>query len=170
MAFVLRESFKRMLDWQVERLKQELQIQVKRHELTLKSQIEYKERQLSELYGPIYAMLKRGRALVQFWKDSRLTEVDQQFWTLAYRTNEAIEQILLTKSHLIEGDEIPKSFVQFLTHVPLWHAFNQTHHLPRQEEFPEAYYPEDFEKDIYMTTRRLKKELHELYQRFGLTV
>ncbi len=47
----------------------------------------------------------------------------------------------------------------------------ETHHgrVPfTANEFPEAYYSESFERDIYSTTEHLKEELHELYGRFGL--
>jgi hypothetical protein len=169
--FLSREWFTRLLNNRFERFKHDLQIEAKKRELTLRSQIEFKERQLSEFYGPIYSRLKRGRALVRFWRDGKLKEIERQFWELARKTNNEIEDIILTKSHLIDGDEIPKSFIQFLTHVPIWHAFMETAHgaVPfAPEEFPEAYYTEEFERDIYSTTESLKKDLHTLYRDFGL--
>src|SRR5215471_8596100 len=117
-AFLAREWFKGALDQRFERFKHDLQKEAKAHELTLKSQIEFKERQLSEFYGPIYSRLKRGRAIVAYYRDQKLTAIEGKFWELARRTNTEIEQILLTKSHLIEGDVIPKSYIQFLIHVP----------------------------------------------------
>jgi hypothetical protein len=129
------------------------------------------ERQIAEFYGPIYSRLKRGRALVGFWGEGKLTEIERQFWELARRTNSEIEEIILSKSHLIDGDEIPASFVQFLIHVPIWHAFMETSHgtVPfSPQEFPAAYYSTQFEEDIYRTTSRLKANLQELYRRFGL--
>jgi hypothetical protein len=170
-VFVGRESFGRLLDARLERFKHDLQVEATTRELTLQSQIAFKERQVSELYGPIYAMLKRGRTLVRLWREGKLAEVEASFWSLAFSTNETIETLILDKSHLIEGDHIPDSFIQFLTHVPIWHWFGETaHHVPTlsPEEFPEAYYSEQFERDIYQTTERLKRELHELYRRFGL--
>ncbi|HEX7314358.1 MAG TPA: hypothetical protein VF297_10570 [Pyrinomonadaceae bacterium] len=170
-VFVSREWFTRLINRGFERFKHDLQIEAMTRELTLKSQIEFKERQLSEFYGPIYSRLKRGRALVRLWKDGKLAEINQQFWELARKTNTEIEDIILTKSHLIDGDEIPKSFIQFLTHVPIWHGFMETSHgsVPfSQEDFPEAYYTEEFEKDIYSTTEKLKKDLKMLYLRFGV--
>jgi hypothetical protein len=170
-VFVARESFGRLLDARLERFKHDLQVEATTRELTMQSQIEFKERQISELYGPIYAMLKRGRTLVRLWREGKLADVEGQFWTLARSTNQAIEELILGKSHLIEGDRIPDSFVQFLTHVPIWHWFGETTQGPPPlppEEFPEAYYAEEFEREIYATTERLKRELHELYVRFGL--
>jgi hypothetical protein len=168
-AFILRESFTRLLDKRLEMFKHELHLEATTRELTLKSQIEFKERQLSEFYGPIYARLKRGRTIVRLWKDGKLYPIDKQFWELARKTNQEIEDIILTKSHLIDGSEIPKSYIQFLTHVPLWHSFlDATGTVPPIDEFPEMYYAEDFENSVYETTERLKKELQSLYERFGL--
>ena len=166
-AIVSREWFTRLLNRRFELFKHELQIEAKTRELALKSQIEFKERQLSEFYGPIYSRLKRGRALVGFWKSGKLRGMEPQFWELAQKTNCEIEEIILTKSHLIDGDEIPKSFIQFLTHVPIWHGFQGVVPLTI-EEFPEAYYTEEFEKDIYRITKELKKKLETLYLHFGL--
>lgn len=168
-TFILRESFTRFLNKKLELFKHELQFEAKTRELTLKSQIEFKERQLSEFYGPIYARLKRGRTIVGLWKENKLHSITKQFWELARKTNQEIEEIILTKSHLIDGSEIPNSYIQFLTHVPLWHSFLEaTGSVPSIQEFPEVYYSEDFEKEIYATTDRLKKELQTLYQHFGL--
>jgi hypothetical protein len=170
-AFISREWFKGLLDRRFEEFKHELQLDAKTRELTSKSQIDFKERQLSEFYGPIFSRLKRGRALVGFWREGKLKDIDRQFWELARKTNMEIEEIILTKSHLIEGDEIPKSFIQFLIHVPIWHAFMETTHgtVPfSPQEFPEAYYASEFEEEVYSTTRQLKADLQALYHRFGL--
>jgi hypothetical protein len=37
---------------------------------------EFKERQLSEFYGPIYALLKRIRPIDDLWNAGRLEEID----------------------------------------------------------------------------------------------
>ena len=108
---------------------------------------------------------------MKFWREGKLKDIEPQFWALARRTNHEIEEISLTKSHLIDGNEIPISFIQFLTHVPIWHAFMETVHgtVPfSPQEFPEAYYADEFEKDLYATTERLKRDLQSLYRRFGL--
>jgi len=171
MTFVLRALFGQLLDSRLERLRQELQADLKIREMTLQSQIDFKERQLSELYGPVYAHLKRGRALVHLWKVGKLKEIEPDFWTLARHTNNEIERLIINNSHLIDGPVIPDSFVRFLIHVPIWHAFmdSERGRVPfTPEEFPEAYYHGSFEVDVYETTSRLKRELQDLYGRFGL--
>jgi hypothetical protein len=58
-----------------------------------------------------------------------------------------------------------------LTHVAVWHAYLKTEHegIPFEEsDFPEAYYNDSFEKEIFAVTESLKRELEELYARYGL--
>ncbi len=159
------------LDRRLERLKYELGVDTKTRELMLRSRIEFKERQLAEFYGPIYAYLKRGRPIYDLWTEGRLDEVDEHIQVLFVATNNEIVRIILSKSHLIQGSQIPASFTQFLTHVAVWQSYLTTPHkgIPfQEEEFPEVYYPETFEEEIFKTTETLKAELDELHRKYGL--
>jgi hypothetical protein len=51
-AFLAKTIFVKALDARLECIKHRLQLEAMERELTLQSQIQYKERQLSELYGP----------------------------------------------------------------------------------------------------------------------
>ena len=170
-AFLARESIVRLLDRKFEQYKYQLELEAKRHELTIEAQIEFKEKQLSEFYGPIYALLKRGRTIHKYWMEGKLNHIEPQLRKMAANANNMIVDIILTKSHLIEGKEIPPSFIHFLTHVEIWHAYLETEFkgVPfPQTEFPEAYYPIEFEKDVYSTAEALKNQLQSLYQQYGL--
>jgi len=170
-AFLTRESFSRLLDRKLEQYKHQLEIDIKKHELALDAQIEFKEKQLSEFYGPIYALLKRGRTIYKYYQDGKLSDIGEYLRKMAVDANNAIVNIILTKSHLIEGNTIPLSYIHFLTHVEIWHAYLETEFegVPYpQSEFPEAYYPIEFEKDIYSTTETLKFELQDLYRQYGI--
>lgn len=169
--YLFQAAFTRVLDKQMEVFKQQLQVDTKVRELTLKSQIDFRERQLGEYYGPIYALLQRGKPIYRLWMEDRLTEIDDEINRLFVEANDTIVKIILQKSHLVAGDRIPESFTRFLTHVAVWHGYMKTEHrgVPlTQEEFPEAYYPVDFEEEIFTTTERLKKELFELHNSYGL--
>jgi len=172
-AFLARQSFTRFLNREAERFKYTLGVDAKTRELLLRSQIEFKERQLSEFYGPIYAYLKRGEPIISLWKDGRLYEVEDEMRTLFKAANEDMVRIILTKSHLVRGPTIPKLFTQYLTHVAVWHAYLNTSHktlpFPR-EEFPEAFFPEEFVSEVVQTTEALKRELDDLYKRYGVEV
>jgi hypothetical protein len=82
-GFLARESFARLLDSRLERFRHGLEVDLAKRQLTIQSQIERKERQLAEFYGPIYAMLKRGRTLVRLLLDGKLDPIRDQFWVLA---------------------------------------------------------------------------------------
>lgn len=155
----------------MEVFKQQLQVDGKTRELALKSQIDFKERQLGEFYGPIYAYLRRGKPIYNLWQQGRLDEIEIHINKLFVDTNDEIVRIILTRSHLVSGDAIPESFTRFLTHVAVWHGYMTTPHggVPlTRDDFPEAYYPMEFEEEIVCTTERLKRELHQLHSTYGL--
>ncbi len=113
----------RWLDSKMDRFRQLLELDIKVRELALKSQMEFKERQLSEFYGPIYSLLRRGGPIFKLWQDGRLHEIDSTIRDLFFKANEIISEIILTKPHLVDGNVIPDSFVNFLTHVTIWHGY-----------------------------------------------
>jgi hypothetical protein len=172
-VFVFKESFKRLLDQRIETYRHQLGIDAKTRELALKSQLEFRERQLAEFYGPIYALLKQGKPIYKFWELNRLEDISDEVRDFFRHANETIVSIIQTKSHLIVGEKFPESFLHFMTHVTVWHAFIDLRRdmvYPfEKEEFPEAFFPEQFNTDIFETTERLKKELFELHAKYGFT-
>ena len=74
-VFLARTSVTDWIDRRLERIKHELGLEATRRELLLRSQIEFKERQLAEFYGPIYAFLKRGRPIYNLWTAGRLDDI-----------------------------------------------------------------------------------------------
>ena len=172
-VYLFRETFTRLLDKRMKVFDQQLQLDTKVREAVLKAQIDFRERQLGEFYGPIYAMLKRGKPIYALWVDGRLDEIDENISKLFKEQNDAIVRIILERAHLVDGDTIPEAFTRFLTHVAVWHGYLETEHggVPHSEEdFPEAYYPESFERNIFATTERLKKELYALHNSYGLLI
>lgn len=168
-TFVARQSFQTFVDRRLESFKHDLGVEATRRQLALQSQIQFKERQLSELYGPIYAYLKRIRPIDDLWNEGRLKSIEAAAKQVIRESNDRIVEIILAKCHLIDGDCIPASYTRFLTHVPIWHAFldapgnwNDYHNLT------EALYDMDFEREIYSTTEKLKRELHQLHSAYGL--
>lgn len=171
LAYLAKNSIEQNLSNRIEEVKHLLKVDESRRDALIKSQISFKERQLSEFYGPIYAELKRGQPIYGLWTAGRLHEIEKDVCELFVKSNDAITQLLLTKSHLIRGDTIPKSFTDFLTHVAVWHAFLRTEHggIPLSvADFPEAYFPIPFREEIFATTEALKRELDTLYRTYGL--
>jgi hypothetical protein len=165
------EAFKFELTSKLETIKSELGIEATRKQLTLQSQIQFKERQLSEFYGPIYAHLKRIRPIDDLLNENRIQPIDDVARQVVRESNNKIVDIILTKSSLIQGDRIPESYTHFLTHVAIWHAFldSPLGGWPKSSTLPEADYQMEFEKEIYATTEALKKELYILYEQYGLS-
>jgi len=171
LGFLGSEFLKRRFDRQFERYKALVERDRKRRELTLKSQIEFEERQLSEFYGPIWAILKRGERIVEVWKEGRLGEIDEPIRDLLQEGNDQMVRIILTKAHLIDGDVIPTSFTDFLIHAAIWHAYRKTTQkgIPRSSlEFPQAYFPPQFNRDIDGAMVRLKRMQAKRHQAFGI--
>jgi hypothetical protein len=152
-------------------LRHDLGLEATTRELTLRSQIDFKERQLSEFYGPIYARLMRGNRLYELWRQGTLDRVEKEVLALFVQANEDNVQTILNKSDLIDGDEIPDSYIRYLVHVAVWDPFLKKTPVeipPYEDEgFQDGQYPDDFEESIILTTEKLKREISELYEAYG---
>jgi hypothetical protein len=153
----------------LERFKYDLGLDATRRGLTSQSQIQFKERQLAEFYGPIYALLKRIRPIDDLWGGGSVRDVDDAIVGVIRDSNSRIVEIILTKSHLIRGNTIPESHTRFLTHVAVWHAFwsNPNRDWSTYASLRDAHYDREFENEIFQTTEELKQELEGLYQQYG---
>ncbi len=154
----------------LERFKFDLGLNTSRHGLASKSQIDFKERQLAEFYGPIYALLKRIRPIDDMWIQGEVGSVDKIIVEIIRDSNNRIVDIILAKSHLIDGAGISESYTHFLTHVAVWHAFWDTPDRDWSDyaRLRDAQYDFEFEKEIFQTTEKLKQELYVFYQEYGL--
>src|SRR5437016_14068036 len=61
----------------LDRFRHDLGLDATRRELTLQSQIRFKEKQMGDFYGPIYALLKRIRPIDDLWTKREVTEIDE---------------------------------------------------------------------------------------------
>jgi hypothetical protein len=154
----------------LEAFKHDLGLDATRRQLTLQSQIQFKEKQLAEFYGPIYALLKRIRPIDDLWNQEKVRDVDDTIIRVIRDSNNRIVDIILTKSHLIRGNTIPESYTRFLTHVAVWHAFwdNPSRDWSAYAKLRDAQYDMKFEEEVFQTTEALKQELDALYQQYGL--
>ena len=140
------------MDKKFETLKHELSLTATMRELTLKSEINFKERQLSEYYGPIYARLMRGKKLNKLWRQGKLERVETEVLALFVQANEENVQTILNKSHLLVENELPACFIRYLVHVAVWDPYlrrNPPEIPPYEcEGFKDGQYPRKFEKSI----------------------
>src|SRR5262245_19078240 len=100
------------------------------------ARFKYTERQLEELYGPLAFLVIEGRRtfidLLEsmerrkfFGQRDQLSEADLKTWLFWAENdlmprNEKIEEILMAKTHLIEGDQMPAVYQAFLDHHNSW--------------------------------------------------
>jgi hypothetical protein len=132
------------------------------------------ERQLEELYGPLAFLVLEGRQTFRellaslgrnyvFLADSPLPHDELNTWLFWIENdflprNERIKTLLSTKTHLVEGSAIPKSFLAFLDHHNSW----QINHLRWQKEHikyswnSKVNWPNEFEKDVLNCFNALK--------------
>jgi hypothetical protein len=130
--------------------------------------------QLQELYGPLVCLMYEGR---EGWDDLLRAlghpylniggrgpddpEVETWlFWAehLFLPANERIMELLTTKMHLVEGPEIPDSYVSFIQHHQSWairHARWSEAGVPYDWHSP-VVWPIDFEVEIHRTFATLK--------------
>ena len=152
-------------------LRHDLGLKATTYELTLRAQIEFRERQLSEFYGPIYARLMRGNKLFQLWRQGKLDRVEKDILALFVQANEDNVQTILNKSDLIDGNGIPDSYIRYLVHVAVWDPFlkKTPAEIPPygDEGFQDGLYPDDFGESITLTMEKLKQEISELYEAYG---
>ena len=138
------------------------------HQTTLltEADLAYRQRQLEEFYGPIYASLKLSSQLYPLWMAGQFEEVNQQVITLFQQQNDEIIKILKTKAHLIDGRDFPPEFVHFMTSATVWGMFCARPDAPYLPDdvtaLAQVKWPQAFEDHIYMKTEELKQKLDDL--------
>src|SRR5258708_37395472 len=139
------------------------------------SQVECTKQQLEELYGPLTFLILEGDQTFQDfnaalgWKEDPpegyvLSEQERQtvfFWVENdfFPRNKKIQELLSSKTHLIEGEGVPESFLIFIEHYNSW----SIKHLRWQKQGVEygwhsnIPWPMNFNEDVLSTFSRLKK-------------
>jgi hypothetical protein len=139
------------------------------------SRLAHLEAQLEQLYGPLAFFIIEGRASANdlistfgrapFLAGEELSEQELSRWLFWVDNdflprNAAIQALLSSKSHLIAGESIPDSYVEFLDHYNSWRV---THLRWKQEGFEYSWHskviwPEAFGNDVMDTFQDIKKE------------
>lgn len=141
----------------------------------LAASLKYVERQLEELYGPLAFLILEGRRTFKdlmealgrdyiFDENDFISEEDLKVWLFwvendFFPRNEKIQQLIMAKTHLIQGDKMSTSFLRFLEHHNSW----KIDHLRWQKEgvkyswHSKINWPQDFEEEIINTFSALKK-------------
>jgi hypothetical protein len=143
--------------------------------------LEFKKQQLDELYGPLLALSTQNNRLAHRLRDieapdfhllDHLPEILNEpdigpIVNLLLKNNEKMEELLLTKSSLIEDNEFPVSFTLFLGHCGILRSAVVGQPLASLK--PNDYYPIEFPSDIKRQFKELKREIDEILKnRSGL--
>ncbi len=131
-------------------------------------EIAYRERQLAEFYGPIYASLKMTGRLWKLLSNGKIGSIRGPVMDLFRDQNEMILKHLQTKFDLVEGDSIPQSFAKYATSVTLFNLGTRigpdNNNPPDVAALEEAQWPKEFFEYIVSTTEKLKSRLGQLYK------
>jgi hypothetical protein len=110
-------------------------------------QIARLEKQLSEFYGPLHMLTQTTG---QIAKNTWGTDIWQKtFKEVLLPAQCKIEEILLTRAHLLEEEEIPLSYLDFLRHVNISKAYAESgmtvSYFEKNSTYPLAF-PEDIQR------------------------
>lgn len=143
------------------------------------SQLEFTRQQLEELYGPLAFLVLEdeqsfrdllevlGRNHVFF--DDAIPPEDLKTWLFwvendFFPRHQKITELLSSKTHLIEGEKVPESFLVYLNHTHSW----KLHHERWQKQgIPYSWHskvnaPSEFPKVVLSTFEVLKKRFARL--------
>ncbi|MEM9771994.1 MAG: hypothetical protein AAF889_10455 [Cyanobacteria bacterium P01_D01_bin.73] len=141
-----------------------------REQLLAEADLMFRQQQLGELYGPLYATLKLNSQLYPLWIDDKLSEVNQDVIDLFRQQNDEMVQLLKTKAHLIEGSQFPPEFIEYMTSVTVWGMYctrPDSPYVPEEvAQLEQVQWPKKFEDYVYETTENIKEELDRLRRKY----
>jgi hypothetical protein len=127
----------------------------------------YRQRQLAEFYGPIYASLHLTSRLWHLLSDGRIGSICNSVMDLFREQNELILKLHQTKFDLVEGGRIPGSFAKCATAITLFHLGTRSgpdnNNPPDVGSLEDAKFPHEFTDYISSTTEELKQNLARLH-------
>jgi hypothetical protein len=159
------------------------QILVERRKRREEASLRHLQRQIEELYGPLYGLIQFGAAINEIeWlrlpkesRDEHGRPRDEQggkvigFFREHYYLplNEQMMELIRTKVYLLDSDGIPDSFANFIRHAAQLDCFHQlwkevdisTHGIKP------IVYPTEFKSDVENTLNKLRKRYNEYIRR-----
>jgi hypothetical protein len=126
-----------------------------RHERVYDLSLDRLKRQLSEFYGPLYM-------LTTSTSDIATTAWGTDMWDEVWRgiivpSHQQIEIILLTKIDLLDEEQIPQSYFDFLRHSHVNRGYLKSG-LGKEYFEKRTFYPRQFNDDVSNAYQRKRQE------------
>jgi hypothetical protein len=142
-----------------------------RSDVVWRGDLDFRQRQLAELYGPIYAYVKSQQDIYKSWMAGAMAEKNHEIKRLFSAQNKSIRNLIIEKAHLIEGSAMPDSFVRFFTSTlifDLYAAGTDDGQVPQHlRDDPRCAYPLDFNDHIVRVTEALKARTQGLNAQYA---
>jgi hypothetical protein len=168
--FILVASY--FLNRQLERFRGQQELRRAEDRLRDETGLKHLEAQIGDLYGPLFGIQQTALAMSQVFR-KRLTltqDTDEQgkikrhyLGRYLLPLNQAMVELIRSKSHLLDSEEMPKSFSKFLEHqaqVESLYTLGIEEHVHSDNLTPVSY-PEDFGQDVRRTLDELRKRYRE---------
>jgi hypothetical protein len=145
--------------------------QFARSDVLWRGELAFRQQQLAELYGPVYGYIKSQEAIAELWRSKKMSEKNLEVKKLFSAQNLRVRELIIAKAHLIEGGDMPSSFVQFFTSTLIFDLYAATTNegqVPQHlRDDPKSAYPLEFNAHIIRVTEALKTRIKELNEQYA---
>lgn len=170
----------------IERFKAEQSLRKQYESLRDETKLTHIQRQIEELYSPLHALQTTSRIVYDIANQKRagmrgqsrtdVSKEEAEIWRYFVEKyflpfNKQMADLIRSKVHLMETEELPNSFNRFLEHQA---QYDCLHSLWRDKEIPsdEIYgtgWPEQFGGDVQRTLTDLRRRYREYLERVEKT-
>jgi hypothetical protein len=141
-----------------------------RSDVLWRGELAFRQKQLEELYGPIYGYLKSQKEIYDIWMGGSMSDKNKEVKELFTTQNNKIRELIVAKAHLIEGSVMPSSFVRFVTSgliFDLYATQSEGEVPPHLRSDARATYPLEFNEHIFQVTEALKARIEALNREYA---
>jgi hypothetical protein len=171
-----------LLNRVLERFKNEQALQSEYELRRDQAALKHLERQIAELYSPLLGLIEQSRLIYDVAcrklprlgekKKGKAAKQEGEVWRYFTETyflplNRLMAELIRTKIDLIDSDDIPASFQEFLEHqaqLECLHKLWQDRAI-RSDEVPGKGWPKEFEPSVAASLAKLRKEYNEYVRR-----
>ena len=145
------EQFKNHLDESLEAIKGRIGTEEAAQRLRFEKVLDFRSRQLSEFYWPIYIRLQKDNAVWERVLGGSADRFSEEIGTdieknVLLPNHDEIVQIIQTKYYLAEKDDVLEAaLLKYIRHIAVYHALRSTKEkknpIDLNEPYPSEFYP-----------------------------